>query len=278
MSKLGWRAYRAHIAFLLFLGLLLAAPHIGFADSDWTLVEVTGDVQILPPQGGWILVANSSAVRPGSTLRTGSTGRAVLTSNGDRIVVAPNSYLELPADGQTSNVARVRQNFGTLFYDMVPRAADRFRVDTPYLAAIIKGTSFGVGVDDNGAAVSVSRGLVEVVSNKSQRGALVATGQTAEVSAKSPSDVQVSSTSASAAQSTAPSATSAIGTSTSTAASSAASAAGLGGLGNSSANGNGNAAGNGGGNGGGNGDGNGFFGGNQFFAWFHQVAGAAVAV
>src|SRR5512142_192977 len=110
MSKIGWRAYRAQFVCLLLVGLLFAAPRIGFAAGDWTLAEASGDVEVLPPQGGWILVSNSSAIRPGSTLRTGNTGRAVLISDGDRIVVAPNSYLELPADGQENGIARVRQN------------------------------------------------------------------------------------------------------------------------------------------------------------------------
>jgi hypothetical protein len=179
---------------LIVLGLIWAAPtpSLGAGTGEWTLVETQGDVQLQQSAGGWTLVSNSSAVHPGSILKTGSTGRAVLTSNGDRIVVAPNSYLELPADGLSgAGAAHVRQNLGTLLYDMVPRAADRFRVETPYLAAVIKGTVFTVAVDGASAAVHVVKGVVQVTNAQGQHATLVYPGQTATVQARPGSDVRV---------------------------------------------------------------------------------------
>ncbi len=190
-TKLSWLAYRAAIISLILLGsLFIPSQTARSGGSDWTLLEATGDVQLQQAAGGWTLIAGSSAIHPGSILKTGSNGRAVLTSNGDRIVVAPNSYLELPADvaGRTEHV---RQNAGTLLYDMVPRAADRFRVDTPYLAAIIKGTVFTVAVDDSGAAVHVVRGVVQVANALGEHPTLVYPGQTAEVAGRGRGDVRV---------------------------------------------------------------------------------------
>ncbi len=190
-AKLSLLAWRAAIAALVIIGFLIGAPRVALADgSDWTLTEASGDVQLQQGPDGWTLIANSSALRPGSILKTGGNGRAVLTNNGDRIVVAPNNYLELPA-GSAGDSAHVRQGAGTLLYDMVPRAADRFRVDTPYLAAVIKGTIFTVAVDQSGAAVHVVRGVVQVSNALGQQATLVYPGQTAEVLGRGQGDVRV---------------------------------------------------------------------------------------
>ncbi len=190
-AKLSLLAWRAAIASLVIIGFLVGVPHVALAGGgDWTLTEASGDVQLQQGPGGWTLIANSSALRAGSVLKTGSNGRAVITNNGDRIVVAPNSYLELPA-GSAGDSAHVRQGAGTLLYDMVPRAADRFRVDTPYLAAVIKGTIFTVAVDQSGAAVHVVRGVVQVSNALGQQATLVYPGQTAEVLGRGQGDVRV---------------------------------------------------------------------------------------
>ena len=80
----------------------------------------------------------------------------------------------------------MKQSFGTLLFKIVkrPAGAQKFRVSTPYLAAIIKGTTFSVTVNDTGAALHVAKGLVQVESRLTRQVALVRPGQTAAVSSK----------------------------------------------------------------------------------------------
>ena len=51
---------------------------------------------------------------------------------------------------------------GSLVIDVDKRAHPHFSVETPFLAAVVKGTKFGVNVGANSASVEVERGLVEV--------------------------------------------------------------------------------------------------------------------
>ncbi len=60
------------------------------------------------------------------------------------------------------------------------------RVETPMLAATVKGTSFTVTVDDNGANVEVKEGLVLVQNTASADETYVAAGRTASVVAAEP--------------------------------------------------------------------------------------------
>ncbi len=184
---------------LVVLALILALPRPLMADGSagWTLVQAEGDVQIQPVGEGWSPVALSSVVRAGSVLRTGENGRAMLESDGDRIFVSPNSRLELPAGEPSGAVTHVRQSLGTMLYDIFTRydfatpAAERFRVDTPYLAAVIKGTVFTVTVGAEGAAVHVVKGVVQVTSANGAHGAMIYPGETATVPPRADGDVTI---------------------------------------------------------------------------------------
>ncbi|HVA12040.1 MAG TPA: FecR family protein [Stellaceae bacterium] len=174
----------SRIRCLVLIGLLFLLPTIArAADPNWILVQTEGQVEVSAAGGAFMPVTLSNAIVPGSALRTGPGGRAVIENNGDRITVAPNSVFELPVQDPKVAMTQVKQPLGTLLYDMVPRGVDRFRVTTPYLAAVIKGTVFTVNVASDGAAVEVVRGIVEVTNGDGQLHALVYPGQTATASA-----------------------------------------------------------------------------------------------
>src|SRR5204862_4289974 len=58
-------------------------------------------------------------------------------------------------------------------------------VQTPYLAAVVKGTHFIVNSDSDGASVTVDRGAVSVQSVASERITTIKVGQIATVKRKS---------------------------------------------------------------------------------------------
>jgi hypothetical protein len=72
------------------------------------------------------------------------------------------------------------------------RNVEHFEVETPYLAALVKGTQFRVTVKRSGARVDVLRGQVEVSDFKSGKFALVLPGQAAQVSAHGGGDLTLS--------------------------------------------------------------------------------------
>jgi hypothetical protein len=172
------------IQYAVLSALLILLPTLARASDTaaWRVIDSEGQVEMSNPGGGFIPASLSAGLMPGTVLRTGTNGRAVIENNGDKITVAPNSVFELPAQ-EHGAMAHVNQTVGTALYDMVPRGVDRFRVDTPYLAAVIKGTVFTVNVTPEGAAVEVLRGVVQVTNGEGQSPTLVYPGQTATVAA-----------------------------------------------------------------------------------------------
>jgi hypothetical protein len=121
-------------------------------------------------------------------IETAASGSATLTRGDDRIIVAPNSRLRLPAQ-DASGLTRVIEEFGELFFQVGKRTQPHFRVDTPLLAATVKGTSFTVAVDEKGTQVQVRDGLVLVQNSASEDATYVPAGRTASVVVTQPMDL-----------------------------------------------------------------------------------------
>jgi len=86
----------------------------------------------------------------------------------------------------------VLQTLGKLLFRMESRESRDFKIETPYLAAAIKGTTFTVEVDNDDAAVEVSEGSVLVTSNRSGQSAYVGAGERADVGGDGGDAVQIS--------------------------------------------------------------------------------------
>jgi len=112
-------------------------------------------------------------------------------------LVAANSSFEIRAT-QSGFLTRIFQRFGTLMFQVDKRMVKHFQVDTPFLHAVVKGTTFTVSVDAGGAAVHVTEGLVEVTApltdgfgTVGNQTLLVARGYTASISGGPSSRLQI---------------------------------------------------------------------------------------
>jgi len=176
-----------------FLGLIgavlvvVAGPALA-ADPQgaWTLAEKSGDVRVVHPGLQPASVQVRSALVPGDIVTTGVTGRAMLTRGKDYVVVAPGSRLLLPPEQQESGFTRLVQQVGTMLYKVHHTGVPHFAVQTPMLAAVVKGTSFTVIVEKDRAAVQVTDGVVEVSSAVGQARRLVERGVTVYVGREQP--------------------------------------------------------------------------------------------
>jgi len=124
-------------------------------------------------------------LRPGATLITGADSRVTLENGAQRIVMTPNSRMTIAAisdDGMT----RILQDLGSLLFQVDRREAQHFRVETPLLAAVVKGTTFTVSTGSQQDMVHVSQGLVEVRANEGGAVSDVAAGVTARVARTAP--------------------------------------------------------------------------------------------
>ena len=155
------------------------AVHAGNADL-WKVDKVKGTAWVQRNGAGWQPLASGAELGPGSRVKTGKDGRIVISRPGDRISVSPNSRFGIPK----GPVPNIMQNLGTLLFRITNRPQNPFHVETPYLAAIIRGTTFTVSVDDRNASLHVDTGAVEVHSFLSGETALVRRGETATIDSR----------------------------------------------------------------------------------------------
>ena len=178
---------------LQFIGailVLVATPAVAKAGPDaWTVMQKSGDVRVL--RGGLqpASVRVRDALSPGDVVATGANGRAMLTRGEDYVVVAPGSRLLLPKEQQQSGFTRLIQQVGTMLYKVKHTGTPHFAVETPMLAAVVKGTSFTVVVDKDRAAVQVTDGIVEVSSAEGSARRLVERGVTVYVGRERPQQI-----------------------------------------------------------------------------------------
>jgi hypothetical protein len=159
--------------------------------DGWRVVSLSGDVALRRNGATPVAFGNDDALRPGDTLQTGPGGRLVLRRGEDTVVVAPNSSVTLPATSPGTLTSLI-QSLGTLLVKVDRRATPNFEVRTPYLIAVVKGTSFSVTVDGSGAGVHVLQGQVQVSDARGRTPPVLLTpGSTARVPSQPGRPMQV---------------------------------------------------------------------------------------
>jgi hypothetical protein len=166
-----------------------AASTAETAAPSWQIVQKAGEVSV--STGGFFPVALKPevALPEGAVVMTGPTGRAILRRGGEQIALDPKSRIVLAAGSSTATY--IRQDAGSAFFSIGKRNAPHFEVGTPFLAAIVKGTSFRVNVNGAGAAVHVTEGAVEVATVYRSAVTLVRPGASALVRASGKAEIQL---------------------------------------------------------------------------------------
>jgi hypothetical protein len=175
----------AALAHLLLLVLLAISVRVGFAQAadEWVIVNSSGTVWILE-KGRDARLASPGTVFPNAaTLATAPNGRAFLVHGAESVVVGPSTVLALVQRGGRT---RVIQTAGVAEFDVERQNVQHFSVETPFLAAVVKGTRFTVRVGESSADVGVDRGVVEVTSEESRERVEITAGMEASVSANDP--------------------------------------------------------------------------------------------
>ncbi|HEU0145293.1 MAG TPA: FecR family protein, partial [Bradyrhizobium sp.] len=151
----------AHLVLAAFA--LLAGPTAWAADDDaWAVSKSSGEVWVTTQGAQQVALGSDDVLKPGDTIRTGHSGRVLLSRGAETILIAPNSVIGLPAEAQGGMATTILQRAGSILLDVERRNVKHFEVETPYLAAVVKGTQFRVTVGAGSTKVDVSRGQVEV--------------------------------------------------------------------------------------------------------------------
>ena len=171
----------------------IVSSHAFAADGgSWSVSKSSGEVWIATSDVQQASLKQDDSLKPGDTVRTGRTGRVLLTRGQETIMIAPNSVVGLPAEAKEGLSTTIVQQAGSILLEVEKRNVKHFEVETPYLAAVVKGTQFRVTVNAAATSVDVIRGQVEVADFKSGQIAQVMPGQQATSFAQGKSGLSLS--------------------------------------------------------------------------------------
>jgi hypothetical protein len=166
------------------LAALLFSTAVYAEVPRWTVSESSGTVTVLRP-GFQAAAVRGGNVVAGDTISTGRNGRAVLIRGEEYLVVSPNSRIVI-APPKEGSMTQIIQSVGNTLFKIKKMATPHFAVETPYLAAVVKGTTFSVTVTKAGASVQVTEGRVQVSTPDGGAMHMVIPGEIGFVSANSP--------------------------------------------------------------------------------------------
>lgn len=153
---------RAAAVLLALLLIPLSAGLTKAFAAEWVITRISGTVYLVAPGIQAHRASKGMTLHKGHTIATRKGARAVLQRGNDSITVGPNTEFALSQYRSNDSQTTLLQRKGTIEVDVETRGRPFFRVETPYLAAIVKGTRFSVTVTGNESRVSVQRGVVGV--------------------------------------------------------------------------------------------------------------------
>jgi hypothetical protein len=179
---------------VLTLAMVLAGSSAALAADDgvWSVGKSSGDVWITTAAAAPASLTGEDTLKPGDMIRTGRNGRVLLVRGEETILIAPNSVIGVPAEQKDGMSTTILQQAGSILLEVEKRNVKHFEVETPYLAAVVKGTHFSVTVNAANTRVDVQRGQVEVADFKSGQIAQVLPGQAATSFANGKSGLSLS--------------------------------------------------------------------------------------
>src|SRR6266496_3115791 len=164
---------------ILAMALALGSASIAHAGDGeaWSVSKSSGEVWMTTTGAQTVSLSQQDVLKPGDTIRTGRNGRVLLVRGAETILVSPNSVIGLPTENKDGLSTTIVQQAGSILLEVEKRNVKHFEVETPYLAAVVKGTQFRVSVNAGKTTVDVIRGQVEVADFKSGQIAQVMAGQ-----------------------------------------------------------------------------------------------------
>jgi FecR protein len=166
-------------ALTMALSLLAGVPALAADDGVWSVSKSSGEVWVTTTGAQPASLKQEDTLKPGDTIRTGRNGRVLLMRGEETILIAPNSVIGVPTENKDGMSTTIQQQAGSILLEVEKRNVKHFEVETPYLAAVVKGTQFSVTIDGASTRVEVRRGQVEVSDFKSGQIAQIMPGQAA---------------------------------------------------------------------------------------------------
>ncbi len=160
--------------------------------GEWTVSRVTGPAVYTMDGKTWGKVKLGLNLPNAAWVNTGPQGKVQLKRGNDTIYIG--SYSLVSAYKKSVQRTQVRQDFGTVTIDVQKRNYDHMGVETPFMAAIVKGTKFTVSSSRIDSRLSVSRGQVEVSDRRSGATSDVNSGESVTLDQRPSTAIAVEST------------------------------------------------------------------------------------
>jgi hypothetical protein len=152
--------------------------------EDWIASRLQGNVELFVG-GQWKPLMRGDTVFDTSKIRTESSGRVELSRGEEIISLGGNTEIVInQADAQ--RMTRIVQVWGTVSVEAEKRNVQHFSVQTPVLAALVKGTQFTVTYRNGVTRVAVDEGVVEVLDLATNSSVDLRPGQSAAASQMRP--------------------------------------------------------------------------------------------
>src|SRR5260221_1383424 len=157
--------------------LASASSALAADDGAWTVSKSSGEVWLSSSGAQPASLTPEETLKPGDTVRTGRTGRVLLQRGAETMLISPNSVVGLPTEKKDGLATTILQQAGSILLEAEKRNVKHFEVETPYLAAVVRGTQFRITVNAASTTVDVTRGQVAVSDFRSGQIAQVMPGQ-----------------------------------------------------------------------------------------------------
>jgi hypothetical protein len=121
------------VILLLFGGMLALAQN-----GAWTVSEAKGTVTVIDARGQRSAKAGTKLLS-GATVRTAARSSAVLARGREFVTLRQNAQLRIPEAARQRGLVQIIQDYGSALFNIGKQPNPHFGVETPYLAAVVKG-------------------------------------------------------------------------------------------------------------------------------------------
>ena len=159
----GFKAHRQFARLLaLWIGLAFALSANAFG-AEWRIVKISGDVRVHGADQQWAKAKAGQTLKSGDSVWTGRASRAQLSTSEGTVLLKSRSLVKVPTRKLPSGMTVLFQGQGEVTAKVRKKKEHHFAVQTPYLAAVVKGTEFTVNNRSGRSRLSVSEGVVGAV-------------------------------------------------------------------------------------------------------------------
>lgn len=145
--------------------------------ADWQVAALSGKAFRLDGTT-WVAVTAGEPIAVGATVKTLGSAKLTLKRDGVTIAIAPNSRVQI-RERQDGKFTDVFETAGSADVEVDPQKHIHLAVETPYMAAVVKGTVFAVSTYQGYSETAVRRGRVAVIDVGHRLQADVTAGQAA---------------------------------------------------------------------------------------------------